>query len=221
MTLNDVQYLEAGQLTWHDHHAAYLAVVLEGCYEEFGDQGRVVAEAGTAIVHWPFERHGNKVATGGARIVNLHLPIREAFSLSSMKLDDPERMLRAAHEGAPLSDALNCGGTTLVGHVKEDVDLIALGLVHGSLSSLSEFACDLGVAPRTLRRRFSALYGMSAASFRARTRAQRAWRDVMTTSTSLAAIAYDHGFADQAHMTRAIVRLTAAAPSEWRRVVAV
>jgi AraC-like DNA-binding protein len=105
--------------------------------------------------------------------------------------------------------------------LSEEADLLALELIAGNVPSLDEFACDQGIAQRTLRRRFSDLYGMSAAKFRARARTRRAWRDILTRKASLAAIAYDHGFADQAHMTRAVVALTGATPTIWRRTLAV
>ena len=47
--------------------------------------------------------------------------------------------------------------------------------------------------------------------------ARRAWRDVVAGTAGLAEIACTTGFADQAHMTRAIARLTGTTPGAWRK----
>jgi len=46
--------------------------------------------------------------------------------------------------------------------------------------------------------------------------ARAAWGRIAETRAPLADIAYDLGFADQAHMTRAVRWLTGAAPAAWR-----
>ena len=68
-----------------------------------------------------------------------------------------------------------------------------------------------------LTRAFGALYGTSPAAYRLEALARHAWRRIVSTGDSLADIACDTGFADQPHMTRAVVRLTGHTPGEWRK----
>jgi transcriptional regulator GlxA family with amidase domain len=57
---------------------------------------------------------------------------------------------------------------------------------------------------------------MTAARFRVEARARRALREIMCTETPLVDIATAEGFADHAHMTRAVRALTGATPTHWR-----
>jgi AraC-like DNA-binding protein len=65
-------------------------------------------------------------------------------------------------------------------------------------------------------RGFAKVYGTTAASFRAEIRSRFALRQIIRTGVSLVEIAAYVGFADQAHMTRAVRALTGATPTYWR-----
>jgi len=62
-----------------------------------------------------------------------------------------------------------------------------------------------------------AVFGISPAAFRARTRARQAWNVIAASEEPLAAIAADLGFADQSHMTRSVKQLTGMAPQMCRK----
>jgi AraC-like DNA-binding protein len=218
---HNVQRLTAGNLPWHEHHDAYIAVVLSGSYQESGDQGRIRAEAGHALLHLPFERHANHVALDGARVVNIPVSLGEALCLRSMRIADPEQTLRAISQGQSIVDALADGAPGPSHWLNEEADALALGLTRGDEQCFETFAAEHSIAARTLRRRFERLYGMSAAKFRARARARSAWHDILTSKATLATIACNLGFADQAHMCRAVVALTGSSPSAWRRQLAI
>ncbi|MBO9621560.1 MAG: AraC family transcriptional regulator [Sphingomonas sp.] len=213
----DIQRLSSGTIPWHVHRRPYLAIVLEGSYEELGDQGRCAIQAGDAVLHLPFERHGNHVSRRGVRIVNVPLSIADALRLQSMRTDDPERVVDAISRGCSVSDALAGDRPSLPALADDEADVLALSLVNGADIEFDAFAASCNLSRRTLRRRFQHLYGTSAAKFRARARARRAWRAILTTPAPLAAIACDLGFADQAHMNRAVLALTGETPSRWRR----
>jgi AraC-like DNA-binding protein len=68
----------------------------------------------------------------------------------------------------------------------------------------------------TISRGFRRYFGTSAAAYRAAIQAQSAWREVVMTSTPLAMIALNCGYADQSHLTRAIGKLTGSPPGQWR-----
>jgi AraC-like DNA-binding protein len=81
---------------------------------------------------------------------------------------------------------------------------------------IGSWAQSKGRSREHLARQFRSLYGISPVTYRLEAMARRAWRQVLRVEADLADIACDTGFADQAHMTRAVVRLTGSAPGAWR-----
>ena len=77
-----------------------------------------------------------------------------------------------------------------------------------------------GLARETVSRGFAAAYGATPSVLRAELRARFAWLRITRGSDGLCNIAADTGFADQAHMTRWIHRITGAPPAAWRRTAA-
>jgi AraC-like DNA-binding protein len=84
------------------------------------------------------------------------------------------------------------------------------------IPSLSAWADALGVARETASRGFSRAYNVPTRQFRLETRVRRAWLRIARSREPLVAIAQVTGFADQAHMTRAVRALTGTPPSAWR-----
>ena len=64
--------------------------------------------------------------------------------------------------------------------------------------------------------RFGRFWSVTPARFRAEVRARKAWRAIAFGDAPLAEVAADGGFADQAHLTRAIRALTGRTPGAWR-----
>lgn len=84
-------------------------------------------------------------------------------------------------------------------------------------ASLVELSTEAGVHATTLTRIFRRHYRCSVGEFNARLRAKRAFFAVVGSTSPLAEICHDAGFADQSHMTRAFRRLFAATPGQLRR----
>jgi AraC-like DNA-binding protein len=90
---------------------------------------------------------------------------------------------------------------------------------------LLPMAAALGVSPYQLSRRFSASVGMSLTQYRNRVRVSRALSRLEAGERDLAGLAAELGFADQAHLTRAMkaaagfppgaVRAMALGPDPW------
>jgi AraC-like DNA-binding protein len=76
-----------------------------------------------------------------------------------------------------------------------------------------------GLTPATVSRGFARVFETSPAAFRAEARALRAFARITAGGRSLAGIAAVAGFADQAHMTRAIRALTGRPPGHWLRSI--
>jgi AraC-like DNA-binding protein len=73
------------------------------------------------------------------------------------------------------------------------------------------------LARETVSRGFAAAYGIAPSVLRAELRARSAWLRITRGSDTLCRIAADTDFADQAHMTRWIRRITGAPPTAWRK----
>jgi AraC-like DNA-binding protein len=96
-------------------------------------------------------------------------------------------------------------------------DMLARDLASDSVVRIGEWARSHQLAPETVSRGFTLAYGVSAEVFKAESRARGAWLRITDGNDDLASIAAETGFADQAHMTRWIQRITGAPPQAWRR----
>lgn len=86
----------------------------------------------------------------------------------------------------------------------------------GGLLPLAEF---LGVSPYQLSRAFTRELGISLTQYRNRVRVGRALERLEDGEPSLATLAADLGFADQAHLTRTIRRHVGHTPTAVRRLL--
>jgi AraC-like DNA-binding protein len=204
------------RLPWHQHDGAYVAIVLEGGYSEAGDDGRRSVHAGDVVIHQPYCGHINRFERQGAVVVNFALSRADADGLASGRCDDPEAL--ADHlRAAPEARAVILQSAIAATPDADDLpDLLAAALRSEPHVRLDAWASAHGVAERTLRRQFALAYGMSAAAYRARARARRAWGIIARSDQPLADISYSLGFADQAHLSRAIRQLSAMSPSVVR-----
>jgi AraC-like DNA-binding protein len=80
-----------------------------------------------------------------------------------------------------------------------------LKINHGNYR-IEKLAAEVNLKLRTLQNRFQALVGLSAKEFAQLMRLQAAIKLLDTQPASLAALAGDSGFADQAHATRTLQR---------------
>lgn len=216
MTSDPRQSLSPGlDLPRHRHAAAYAAVVLEGGYEEAGDTGRRRLATGDVVLHGAFEAHLDRTGLRGARLLNLPLPALAApgFAIAA----DPDALVRAAER-----DPLEAGRlllTTLTPSAPQALDWsddLAAALTADPGLRLTRWANHRRLDPATVSRGFRRTFGTTPARFRLEVRARQAWRRLTTTTDGLADLATDCGFADQAHMTRAVTALTGRPPGAWR-----
>jgi len=96
-------------------------------------------------------------------------------------------------------------------------DLLLADLAKNASTEIGVWAEVNGLARETVSRGFAAAYGTAPSILRAELRARSAWLLITRGSECLCRIAADTGFADQAHMTRWIHRITGAPPAAWRR----
>jgi AraC-like DNA-binding protein len=205
------------RLPRHRHPHAYVAIVLDGGYAEAGDRGRLRLPAGTAAFHAPFEAHHNEFGPHGARILNLRVPGWFSWPMPVARVLDPDRVARIAETDPP--EALACLSEMLAPQSSAPgnwVDEMAAAILADPCIRLEAWARSRGVAAETASRAFARSFGVCARRFRAEIRAQRALQRVRLGKQSLADVASETGFADQAHMTRSIRLLTGRPPGAWR-----
>lgn len=205
-------------IPWHQHQHGYVAVVLEGGYLEAGDGGRVSVEAGDAVVHLPFSAHTDFVRQQRVELINLPLPLGHALRLRSGHIDRPDEVLAALQTDPQAAIALLETGITPRETEDDEVDALARALAAEVCLPLADWADLHGICERTVTRRFRAAFGIPPAHYRLRQRTIRAWRAVLETEMPLTDIAAAGGFADQAHMTRAVRALSGHTPGQWRRL---
>lgn len=96
-------------------------------------------------------------------------------------------------------------------------DILADDLLNDPAWRLDEWARQRSLAPSSVSRGFRKVFGVTPAAFRLGARARHAFRMITGSGQSFAAVAATTGFADQAHMSRAIRALTGAPPGSWRK----
>lgn len=208
-------YSGGSRLPRHRHLGAYAAVVLAGDFVEAGDRGRHRLEAGKVVFHRPFEAHRDEFGRGGA--VVLDLPLSRCPELTTGEVDALDAVVRLA-----LRDLEAAAGLLLEEVRPAEVelddwpDILAHALASEPDVSLETWAERNGLSPQTLSRGFRQAYGTTAKRFRAEHRAQRALRALPGWTGTLGGLAAETGFADQAHLTRAVVSLTGWTPGRLR-----
>lgn len=76
-----------------------------------------------------------------------------------------------------------------------------------------------GLADATISRGFRMVFGLSPSTYRVQAKGRLAWRKIVGGCESLASVALDSGFCDQAHMTRTLGAVTGETPNYWREQV--
>ncbi|MEV4222747.1 AraC family transcriptional regulator [Nonomuraea sp. NPDC049725] len=95
----------------------------------------------------------------------------------------------------------------------------AIAADHPEAGDLLSLAALLRVSPYRLSRAFTRELGVSLTHYRNRVRVSRALDRLEQGEPSLATLAADLGFADQAHLTRTIRRHTAQTPTTLRHLL--
>jgi AraC-like DNA-binding protein len=204
----------------HRHLDAYATVVLAGSFEESGYSGRIRAAAGDVLIHPALDCHANLMVSAGVQLIRMDWP-HGAGHGGLYRLNDIDAIARAAEKDVRaatllLAESLARGRSRAPGIRNDWPDALAETLAAGA-TELGAWAESRGLARETVSRGFAAAYGVAPAIFRAELRARAAWLRITRGRDTLSAIAAETGFADQAHMTRWVHRITGAPPAAWRR----
>lgn len=208
----------ASEIPRHYHACAYATLVLDGAYEEAGDAGRWRVEAGDVLLHAPFSAHRDWVAKQRTWVLDLPLPMDGREWQSSGRVADGDLIVRAARRDAVEGAALLLEALQPGNEGKADTpDSLAAALASEGAPGIQEWATRHGCARETVWRHFHSIYGVAPVHYRSEARARRAWRRIVATDAALADVAAETGYADQAHMSRAVKTLTGRSPGQWRQ----
>jgi AraC-like DNA-binding protein len=205
----------------HRHLRAYATVVLVGSFEESGYNGRIHATAGDVLIHPALDCHGNQLVSAGVKLIRLSWP--DATGIGGLyHLEDVDELARVAEKDVMeathlLERALREKCLPARGQKNDWPDLLLADLAKRASTEIGVWAEVNGLARETVSRGFAAAYGIAPSVLRAELRARSAWLRITRSSERLCRIAAETGFADQAHMTRWIHRITGAPPAGWRR----
>lgn len=199
----------------HRHTTPYVAVVLDGGYEEAGDQGRFVASTGTVIVHGGWTAHRDLFGVRGAQVLNL--PLLAGMTPGAGCIADPDAVARIA-ERDPFAASHHVRDHVEPGAMQRDdwPDLLAAELSRNPDLRLASWAQNEGLDPASVSRGFVKAYGVTPKRFRLEARTRRALSKLDHWRGSLADLAAAQGFADQAHMARAVAAMTGLPPASMR-----
>ncbi|MBA3668268.1 MAG: helix-turn-helix transcriptional regulator [Sphingomonas sp.] len=211
-----MRYAPGNRLPRHRHEHGYAALVVAGSYQEAGDAGRFRTEPGTLVVHGRFEAHQNHFSSSGAQV--LDLPLKGCPGALFGCVADADEIVRLAERDLEAAAHLALASLKPGPEMMADwPDLLAAELRSGKVFDLRGWAMRIGIAPSSLSRGFAQAYGVSPKRYRADGRARAAYSALSGRMDSLASLAIDLEFADQAHMSREIRSLSGFTPSQIRR----
>ena len=216
MTTTGIQRLPAGAtMTRHRHARPYAALVLAGSYVEAGDCGRVRVGPGDVVFHRPHDAHLDTFARRD--VVILNLPASDADGPLTATVDDVDAIVRLAERDArEAAHALRVTCRASRALLDDWPDRLAAALAGDGTLVLGDWAVATGIAPQSVSRGFQRVYGVSPKRYRLEQRALRAIRRLDGWRGSLADLAAETGFADQAHMGRVVAAVTGSSPGRMR-----
>lgn len=200
----------------HHHLQGYAAVLISGTCYEAGDRGRFETTAGDVLFHAAFDGHADRIGSRGAVFLNIPLsqPIKEPYG----RVRDLDLLIRTfERDPRGCAECLDDQFVSISCPPKDWPDLLAQTLAADPSVRIETWALSNGLHPASVSRGFRLAYGVSPKRFRHEQRAAHAARRIAGIADSLAAVAADCGFADQAHMTRTFVQLFGTSPAKLRR----
>lgn len=216
MGFHGLHRYEAGApMPRHSHAEPYMAIVVEGGYLEAGDSGRFEARPGAVLMHAAYDAHRDAFMARGATVLNL--PLGRDAQAAFGHIADVDAIVRLAERDPWEASEQGLDGIKLCPAPLSDwPDLLAAALRDDPDLSISSWASDVGLAAASVSRGFARAYAVSPKRFRLEARVRHTARRLRYWQGSLAALAAELGFADQAHMTRALVALTGQTPAQLR-----
>lgn len=198
------------------HRHAFVALVLSGRYVEAGDSGLHHVAPGDVLFHGAHEYHLDRFGHPGSEV--LVLPLPETWQgIARARVVDPDHITRLAEHDVEAAIAELHRTLVAAAPVNDDWPaLLARALLDDPNLSLQCWADTHGLHHGSMSRGFRRVFELSPKSFRLHARTHAALRLVRSTTMTGASIAHVCGFADQAHMSRALRAMTGLSASRLR-----
>jgi AraC family transcriptional regulator len=213
-----------GALGIHRHAAPYVALVMEGSYEEFSVDGVWTCEPGDLVVHPGWHLHVNRFERGRCRVLNFRRVFADLSSTVGAagvwRIRNPDTLMRPRIDADMLADALADAEPRPARVPPAPVARLAAALGEGPERGVAILASRMGLSREHATRTFRRHLGLSPRAFRAERMLRTAMEGLRDTRSSLATVAFEAGYADQAHFTRCLHAATGLTPGEVRRRLA-
>lgn len=212
-----------GANAMHRHVRPYLALVLEGTYEERSVDGRYRLVPGALVYHPSRHAHTNTFLDDQVRVLNIELDEGlwdvDQYSVAQVDQEDDfgdlmcsqpvdalaaarERLCTQSNTREPVPDWLSSLAEMLGGDTEPT-----------SIKTLSK---HLGISPEHASRCFTREFGQGPSSFRREQQLRRAL-GALGAGQPLASAAAHAGFADQSHMGRVFKSALGTTPGAIRQ----
>lgn len=206
----------------HRHDWAQVSLLLAGGYVEDSDHGRARADGpGLSAKPRRFE-HQNRFGEAGALILSLNLeavaPERYFVARPAAGRDTLRRMAAGETGMTVLAGSLPGQPSGPVAAPGPWLDQAHHRLLAEPGLSIAALARSFGLHPVRFARLFREAFAQSPTAARQNRRAARAIDRIVRSPAPLAEIAAAEGFADQAHLSRAVGQATGWSPGRLRRL---
>ncbi|HWZ63586.1 MAG TPA: helix-turn-helix transcriptional regulator [Steroidobacteraceae bacterium] len=211
--------LPAQELPRHQHAEAYATIVLGGAYEQFSYAGRLRLQAGDVLIQPTFDCHFDQMLSDRVDLIRLPWHLDQSsggiYRNCAIELIECAARRDVRQASALLEEAL-VAHRCIPACVHDWPDVLAADLAANPRLRIRAWSEAMRLTREHVCRGFRATYGTGPTQFRSELSARAAWSRIISTTESMSRIAANLGFADQAHMSRAVKTLTGRAPSQWR-----
>ena len=237
--ITETSYSGGRVLPRHQHEFAYISFLLAGSYVEASASREIACPAGTVIWHPLGEVHSDRFHPAGGHLLNLEISNAwlENASLESRLPLAPRsfsgglpfalglRLYRMLHSGAQELEeiAAELLGFFISGPAasrppawfQRALEIVAD--TSGNPLTLVGTATQAGVHPVHLSRCFRRYLGCTFSEHLSKVRLTRAFELLLHSKARIVDVACAAGFADHAHLCRALKKATGATPAAFRR----
>lgn len=238
--IRDTLLAPQARLPRHRHESPYVCITLDGHYSERA-HGDTTCSPGSVMTHPAGHEHANRTGAAPVRCVNVEFSpaLLEDDALRSLFVRAQHLRLVPSHVAlARVRRALDLRDrTAALSTLAAALEVVCAGLqppaapntsmqrvvdaIEADLTrtpSLEVLARVAGMHASHLSRSFRKRFGESVGAYLRRRRLEVADAQLMRSDLSLADVAADAGFCDQAHFTRAYARHFGLTPGQRRKV---
>jgi AraC family transcriptional regulator len=240
--LADVQYAPRYYQSWHDHEETRLILTVSGGFTESWARLHHSCGPSSALLRPAGEKHTNRYDARGASCINVRFgpewaSYQKEYRLGSGSNLSAEigpltsrlyREIRAGDSASPIG--IQCRILEIMSRffrpqisqrerkpphwIESTIDLLRSSL--NSPPDIFEVARLAGVHPAHLSRTFRRFMGMTIGTYLRQLRVELACTRLRWSQNSLADIALEVGFYDQAHFSRVFQQQMGVTPKEFR-----